>query len=127
MFSVHFYDSFVLIVTFTENLIQTRSPILASLSLDFPESRRTKLDFNFLYYFFNNNIDCPEFLEKFNFHVPVCSTRSHTTFLIMHQKFNYALNTLSNRLMCSVNLLKIDIFSFDSLLSLKHHVSNVLH
>lgn len=66
------------------------SPILASLNLDSLEIRRTKLDLNVLYESLNNNVDCPEYLHKLNFHVPGLATISNTSFY-------FALNILFNR------------------------------
>lgn len=102
-------------------------PILTSLNLDSLEIRRTKLDLNFLYNVLNNNVDCPEFLQKLNFYVPTYATRSNTTFFIMRQKYNYAHNTPSIRVMKFLNVLNTDIFDCNSLESFKHHVSLALH
>jgi len=101
-------------------------PILTTLNLDSLETRRIKLDLNFLYNVLNNKVDCPEFLQKLNFYVPAYATRSNTIFFTLRQKSYYACNTPSTRVMKFLNVLNIDIFACNSLESFKHHVSFAL-
>lgn len=86
------------------------TPLLAIMNLETLEQRRMRLDIYFTFKIFTGQIDCPILLNRFSFHVPSCSTRNIKTFYINNAITNYASNSPINRIMKTVNNLKIDLF-----------------
>lgn len=85
------------------------------LNLQTLEHRRISLDLCFLYKLLAGSVDCIDFLRCLTFHTPSFNTRSTNTFRLSLQVTNYANNSPCNRLMQTVNKLKIDMFSSPNL------------
>lgn len=110
-FNNNSYVSYLLNVPYLESRILHRyTPILTYLSFETLEQHRLLLDLYFSYKLLNKNIDCSVFLSLFSFHIPTRNTRFTNTFYINNEITNYANNIPQNRIIKTINELKIDLF-----------------
>lgn len=96
------------------------------LSIETLEQRRLRLDVYFAYKLFSGSFDCPTFLSYFSFHVPIRNTRSLNTFYLKTKVTNYISNTPHNRIMKTINELKIDLFKSPNFNSFKNYYNSYL-
>jgi len=100
------------------------TPLLTMLSIETLEQRRLRLDVYFAYKLFSGSFDCPTFLSYFSFHVPIRNTRSLNTFYLKTKVTNYISNTPHNRIMKTINELKIDLFKSPNFNSFKNYYNS---
>jgi hypothetical protein len=66
----------------------------------------------------------PELLVKFNFLVSSSCTRNSYTFYTPFHRTNYAKNAPITRLMCHINMLNVDLFICNNIITFNAYLKN---